>query len=221
MGQIAQTVERTVRGAALRCTLWDGLSEDSLEAALSPPACQCIEAELADRCRPTESRRGKKVGCLTLTLTTRAAFRFRVVKVLVAALASRLSLPEELSERIHTATQEALMNAVLHGNLKIVASKRHDLAGLLALHETIDSLLADDEIGRRVVGIRAVWNASRLDVVVRDSGDGFELSELPSSEERSVDDAVASGRGLKVLTTMCDRFSLMRAGQAVKMGFDL
>ncbi|MGA7804682.1 ATP-binding protein [Bradyrhizobium sp.] len=202
------------------CTYWDGLSGESLKAVLAVPANQCIEKELADCCKAEEFGYWT-TSRLSLTLTTRTAYRLPVVRVFVGALAGRMSLNEELQERIHTAVQEALMNAVLHGNLKIVASRRHDLAGLLALHESIDSLLADDEVARRVVDIRAVWSGTRLHVVVRDSGDGFELSELPSSVARDVDDAIASGRGLRILGAMCDRFTLLRGGQAVKMSFEL
>ena len=57
-------------------TCWDGLSEETLEAALSPPAAGCIEVDLIDECDKQVVFTQDAPGHLALVVTTpRARFR--------------------------------------------------------------------------------------------------------------------------------------------------
>lgn len=196
-------------------TRWDGRSEETLSQALAPPATDCIEIELGEAPRETASEGGRH---LTLTISTRSAYRVPVVKVFIKAMTTRTALPEELVERIHMAAQEALMNAVLHGNLKIDASLRGSLENLMAMHERIEASLGSAATARAAIAVEAVWNAREIHVLIRDSGEGFKRSDEEAPAVELAGDR-AHGRGLAILDTVCDRFELTEGGRTARLSF--
>jgi anti-sigma regulatory factor (Ser/Thr protein kinase) len=199
-------------------TCWDGVSESSLGRALREPAIECVEAELTElgvrRTRQSATRPR-----LSLTMTTRSAYRHPVTKVFTEAMQARLHFSRDLHERFHTALQEAVMNAMIHGNLGLDSRLRDGLAGLAASHAVIESLLARPAVACRAIRVDAIWNTTMLSVMVRDDGSGFarnvaELSAAPPSEKHH-------GRGLRILETFCDRVTLLHCGTMIKLGFRL
>jgi anti-sigma regulatory factor (Ser/Thr protein kinase) len=199
---------------------WDGLAEASLALALAKPAVDCVEQDLLWTHR--RKRRARAV-CrhLGLVLTTRSAYRCSIARPFVAAVAERVELSEDVRERALTALQEAVMNAVLHGNLGLDSSLRDDLAGMDKTHETIERLLLSPQLALSAVRIDAVWNGSFLFILVRDSGAGFDRTELPTSEEWMAQGHIGSGRGFLILEAFCDRLALLRGGTLIKLGFRL
>jgi anti-sigma regulatory factor (Ser/Thr protein kinase) len=209
-------------GDAPGFTCWDGVSESSLARALSPPVTECMEVALIDGNQYSRLLfRSRTSGCLRLALTTRSAYRHQVVKVFIAAMATRIELSRDLRERAHTAIQEAMMNSVLHGNLAINPGLRDSLEGLVTSHQTIEMLLASPQIARGMIRVEAIWNSSMLYVLVRDGGAGFKGSELPSPSARHAAGYVASGRGLAILQAFCDRIAFLHGGTTIKLGFRL
>lgn len=152
---------------------------------------------------------------LSLVMTTNAAYRTPVVKVFVGAMADRTDLPEELRERIYTAVQEALMNAVMHGNLKIDSSLRDSVQNLMIVHETIERLLGSPNYSALAIRVEASWSATSLNITVSDSGTGF-VRESPPTQEMN---ETPSGRGLGILEAMCDGFQLNDGGRSATMKF--
>jgi anti-sigma regulatory factor (Ser/Thr protein kinase) len=209
---------KLARSEASGFTCWDGVSEDSLVRALSPPVTECMEVALIDGHQYSRLLfRARTDGCLRLALTTRSAYRHQVVKVFVAALAARINLSRDLSERIHTAVQEAVMNSVLHGNLAINSELRNSLEGLVTSHQTIERLLTSPQIARSMIRVEAIWNPTMLYILVRDSGAGFKRGEPPSPSVRPA----KSGRGLAIVEAFCDRIALLNGGATIKLGFQL
>ncbi|WKA29842.1 ATP-binding protein [Bradyrhizobium roseum] len=201
-----------------RLTYWDGGSSSSLISALSPPATQCIEADLADECQIAEPRH-RIMGHLSLLVTTKSAYRHHISRAFVEAIESRTTLSNDLHDRIYTATQEAVMNAVLHGNLRIEAGLRDNLERFVEFHESIERKLALPEVAGGMVRVDALWNSKMLYVVIRDSGDGYDKAAVPSLSETIGDSPVGRGRGLSILETICDRVVLLHGGRAIKLGF--
>lgn len=193
---------------------WDGKSEQSLRDALRPPTERCVEQPLLADGDVVPILDGDAEN-LSLVMTTNAAYRTPVVKVFVGAMADRTDLSEELRERVYTAAQEALMNAVMHGNLKIDASLRDSMQNLMIVHETIERMLTSQEYSALAIRVEASWSATSLNVTVSDSGKGF-VQHSPSIQE---DSEKASGRGLGILEAMCDGFELDDGGRTAKMRF--
>ena len=201
-----------------RLTYWDGGSSNSLISALLPPATQCIEAGLASECQIAEPRQ-RIVGHLSLLVTTRSAYRHHISRAFVEAIESRTALSNDLHDRIYTATQEAVMNAVLHGNLRIEAGLRDNLERFVEFHESIERKLALPEVAGGMVRVDALWNSKMLYVVIRDSGDGYDKEAVPSLSETIGGSPAGSGRGLSILEAICDRVVLLHGGRAIKLGF--
>jgi hypothetical protein len=198
---------------------WDGATDGSLAEALAVPAHECIERQLLGSHRPRRQR--TKCRHLGLVLTTRSAFRYPVAKIFIDAIAARITLADDIHERAHTALQEAVMNAVLHGNLGLGSDLRDDLSGLDQTHRNIEQLLAVPSVGLSAVRVDAIWSSAALMLMVRDSGAGFEKAKLPSAEEWKAAGHHGSGRGFLILEAFCDRIALLRGGTLIKLGFDL
>lgn len=197
---------------------WDGESDSTLRQALQPPVVNCVERGLGGGDRATAGPE-TLVEELALTVKTLSAYRIPIVKVFVEAMAGRTELRPELIERVHTAVQEALMNAVLHGNLKIDSSLRGTLQDLIQMHEAIEVRLAAPEISCAPVHVEARWNERVIHVLVRDAGEGYAGAPSPKCGDSRLTGEKSSGRGLAILDTMCDEFSVIEDGRAAKMSF--
>jgi anti-sigma regulatory factor (Ser/Thr protein kinase) len=203
-----------------RLTYWDGASPNSLSSALSPPTTQCVEAGLADEARLCGPRR-RILGHLSLLVTTKSAYRHPISRAFVEAIESRTALSSDLHDRIYTATQEAVMNAVLHGNLRIEGGLRDNLEHFVEFHDSIERKLAMPEIAGGLIRVDAVWNARKLYVIIRDSGDGYEKANVPLLSDTIAGTPAGSGRGLSILEAICDRVVLLHGGRAIKLGFNI
>lgn len=201
-------------------TSWDGASARSLAQALAVPAGDCIEAGLpGPRRRPPRLKlSGSRLG---LRVTALSVYRHPVAKLFAAALRTRLDLPAELHERLRTALQEAMMNAVLHGNLGLASGLQDNLQTLAASHSVIQARFAIGRIARSMIRVEASWSSTTLRVVVRDSGGGYKKSELPSLHDSAAAGQLGSGRGLMILQNLCDHVGLHRGGTTIALDFRL
>jgi anti-sigma regulatory factor (Ser/Thr protein kinase) len=206
-------------GDAARLTRWDGVSEATLTLALSLPATRCVEVDLIEQ-YPQRKIHQAEPRSLGLAVTTKSAYRHPVARAFIAALAHRTPLSDELHDRIYTAVQEALMNAVMHGNLRIDSGSRDSLDKLSATHDAIEAMLASPQIARGIIRVEAIWSTTMLHVLVHDSGDGFERKQLPSPEAWHAAGHIGSGRGLTILEAICDRVALLDGGSTIKLSFD-
>jgi anti-sigma regulatory factor (Ser/Thr protein kinase) len=199
-------------------TCWDGVSESSLGRALREPATECVEAELMEH-GVRRTRQAATRPRLSLTMTTRSAYRHPVTKVFTEAMQARLHFSRDFRGRFRTALQEAVMNAMVHGNLGLDSQLRDGLVGVAASHAVIESLLARPAVARRAIRVDAIWNTTMLSVMVRDNGSGFARSEseLPAAAPSEKH----HGRGLFILETFCDRVALLHGGTTIKLGFRL
>lgn len=199
-------------------TYWDGHSPNSLSLALSPPVIQCVELGLEGRLK---ARRERNVGQLSLLVSTRSAYRHPVGRHFLEAIERRTAIAADLHDRIGTAVQEAVMNSLLHGNLHIDAGARESLEGLSELHQSIAHELERPDVAHCMIQLDALWSTKMLYVIVRDSGDGYQRDRLPKPAGSDSCAARSSGRGLSILTAVCDRVAVIEGGRAIRLGFRL
>ncbi|MBV9561017.1 MAG: ATP-binding protein [Bradyrhizobium sp.] len=198
---------------------WDGQSVETLKEALSPPATTCVEADLIEECDCGDVIIEQRApGQLTLIVTTRSAYRHSIVKAFIAAIERRTAFSEDLRDRIYSSAQEALMNAVFHGNLRIDPNLRDSLEGLLAAQEAIEAKLTSPEVARAKIRVVAIWNATTLNVVVQDSGKGYDAA-VPSNRKSRQPGDHASGRGLDILEAFSDKVTVSNGGTTVSLEF--
>jgi anti-sigma regulatory factor (Ser/Thr protein kinase) len=194
-------------------TRWDGTSEHTLAQSLAAPAIACIEAglvvdEAASGAEDNDQNR------LDLAVSIQSIYRQPIARAFVGAIGDRLGLDQELRDRILTVLHEALLNAVLHGHLRLEAGLRDTLGGVEASHELIKKRLASPDHSQSKVVIKARWSADRLLIAVHDNGIGFE-------PRKSRPEHRGSGRGLLILEAFCDSVSYQDCGRMVVLGFEL
>ena len=194
-------------------SLWDGVSEQSLARALEPPVVCCVERGLPDALPEL----GGLSHSLGLAITTRAAFRLPVANAFIDAVDQRLQLGDDLRMRMLTVLHEAVMNAVLHGNLGLGSGLRDNFAELARLQRVIERRLGDAALGDRRVFVEASWSASMLHLLVRDCGEGFVNEIAFGMPDADGGGPCGGGRGLFIIEQLSDGVEYL--GSTIRIGF--
>jgi CheY-like chemotaxis protein len=128
---------------------------------------------------------------------------------------TRMGLCDEIGRiRVSIALQEALLNAMQHGNLEVASEvKEKDEKGFQALLER--RRREKPYLARRVY-VTARESPAEAVYVIRDEGPGFDPSKLPDPTDPSNLDRV-SGRGLLLIRTFMDKVNHNKAGNEITM----
>ena len=116
--------------------------------------------------------------------------------------------------RICVALDEALCNAIHHGNLAVDSSIREE--GLAAYFDMIAQRAAKAPWNERRVHLVATVNPEQATFIIRDEGEGFDASTLddptdPANLEKT------SGRGLLLIRTFMDHVDHNDRGNQITM----
>jgi anti-sigma regulatory factor (Ser/Thr protein kinase) len=117
--------------------------------------------------------------------------------------------------RVGIAVHEAVVNAMVHGNLEVGSELKG--GDWKAYHDLVAARAIDPRFRHRRVHI--VVRAARgpfLEVRVRDEGPGYDPSRLPDPTDPA-NQGQSSGRGLLMIRTFFDRVSLNAAGNEISM----
>lgn len=117
--------------------------------------------------------------------------------------------------RVGVAVQEAVVNAIVHGNLEVSSDlKRADWTGY---HAAIARRAQEPPYrDRRVTVVTKVVRGASLAVRVRDDGPGFDPAALPDpTDPENIEKG--SGRGLLLIRTFFDRVAHNRTGNEIVM----
>jgi len=157
--------------------------------------------------------------CVTRTETQ---FVLENSQVLLAALVALLQetlagmgLVDETDRiRVGIALEEALVNAMSHGNLEVSSELRHQ-------DDDAYTRLIQERSGQSPYRDRRIHVTARLSLdealyVVRDEGPGFDLSSIPDPTDPTNLEKV-SGRGLLLIRTFMDEVSHNQAGNEITM----
>lgn len=196
-------------------SLWDGASAQSLAHAMEPPAVYCVERGLPDALLEA----GGLFHSLGLAVTTRTAFRLPVANAFVDAVGQRLPLGDDLRVRMLTVLHEAVLNAVLHGNLGLGSSLRDNFAQMARLQRIIERRLGDTALGARRVVVEASWTASMLHLLVRDCGEGFVRDVALGMPDADCGGPRGGGRGLCIIEQLSDGVEYLNNGSTIRIGF--
>ena len=118
------------------------------------------------------------------------------------------------SMRIHIALEEALLNALCHGNLELGPALREknpqDLFQLAAARAKENPFQA------RRLHVRARLTSEQVEFFVRDEGPGFDPASLPDAADAASLDQ-PHGRGVMLMRTFMDEVHYNETGNAVAM----
>jgi len=116
--------------------------------------------------------------------------------------------------RVGVALEEALTNALYHGNLEIPSELRGE--DDRAYHELVDRRRREEPYCRRQIHVRAGLSADRAVFEIRDEGRGFDPATLPDPTDPENLER-ASGRGILLMRTFMDHVDFNPAGNAVTL----
>lgn len=183
-----------------------------LEAAERAPA-------LADHARAVSA-----AGGLALLLTAACGWRLDVADMLVLAGVRRWPALDVRRDGMRLAVHEALVNAVMHGCLRVQPHLRDTPEGWLAHSQAIDAALADP--GRALAPVLLTLETEPDGWMARVADDSPGFDPPPDSDSTAGSQAIplsmdraAHGRGLALMRAVADRVSWTQGGRAVALWF--
>lgn len=141
-----------------------------------------------------------------------------IIPALVSTVQEHLSsfqLCEEAARiRVGVALEEALLNAMYHGNLEVSSELRQQ--GDEVFHGVADERRHQPPYADRRVAFEVTMTPAQAAFTVRDQGPGFNPSTLPDPTDPANLDRV-SGRGLLLIHTFMDEVKFNEAGNQITM----
>jgi anti-sigma regulatory factor (Ser/Thr protein kinase) len=116
--------------------------------------------------------------------------------------------------RIGIALEEALLNAMIHGNLEVSSDLRDEDDGEYV--RLIKERAQQSPYGDRSVKIMASLDGNRAVFVIRDEGPGFDVSKVPDPR-RPENMHRAHGRGLLLIRTFFDEVTHNPRGNEIRL----
>jgi len=115
--------------------------------------------------------------------------------------------------RVGIALDEALVNALQHGNLELDSKLREQGD---AYHELAVERINQSPYSERLLHIAFHLTKDALEIVIRDEGPGFEVASLPDPRDPANVDRV-SGRGILLMRTFMDEVIFNERGNQVTL----
>ncbi|MBB4287320.1 ATP-binding protein [Roseospira goensis] len=198
-------------------TTGDGL----LLRALLPPRHGLVAAEAAAAAPDLAVRAEAAVaaGGLALLLSAASAWRLDVAQAVVTAALRHWPGLETRRDGLRLAVHEAVVNAMLHGCLRVPPHLRSDAAGWLAHSAAVDAALADPERGDRPVLVTVTPEPDGWTACVVDRGPGF-IPPCPDNADPAPADPPATrprGRGIALMRAMCETVRWEEGGRSVHL----
>ncbi len=146
------------------------------------------------------------------------ANRYSLIPGLVRFLEERavqMGLCDEMEAvRLSVALQEALVNALYHGNLELDSKLREQ--DLEAYHDAAEERAELDPYKDRRIRVEATVSRDRAVFVIADEGPGFDPATLPDPTAPPNLEKV-SGRGVMLMRTMMDEVRFNEEGNQVTL----
>ncbi len=173
--------------------------------------CVVWPDEVDDAAATLDNRPGSS---LRLRLTSPVAYRWPVGEMVTNLLSRRLILAPDLRSSIAIALHEAVLNAVIHGNLEIERPTEHGFEATEALRERIAARLHDPRVRDRMCDIRLRWTSAHVLAWITDEGRGFTPRQGRNSD-------LPCGRGIQIIQALASRCTWRKGGRRLVLAFKL
>lgn len=115
--------------------------------------------------------------------------------------------------RVGIALDEALVNALQHGNLELDSELREQGE---VYHELAEQRINQPPYSERVLKVSVHLTRDAAEIVIQDEGPGFDVSSLPDPRDPANMDRV-SGRGILLMRTFMDEVAFNELGNQVTL----
>jgi CheY-like chemotaxis protein/anti-sigma regulatory factor (Ser/Thr protein kinase) len=133
----------------------------------------------------------------------------------VQSLVTSIGLCDEANViRVCIALEEALRNAIFHGNLELTSEQREGDQDVY--QQLVDERTRKEPFASRQLSVGIEITPSQGRFVIRDQGRGFDPSKLPDPTDPENIEKV-SGRGLLLMRTFMDEVTFNETGNEVTM----
>lgn len=178
--------------------------------------CAAIVEQGAEANLPVDTlRQALAGGRLLVSLTTRLAWTLDTAAQFCEGLLARGLMPTAVRHDVELSLHEAVINAVLHGNLAMGGSLVDDPSQFDAFCQRLTATLADPDRASKRIDISA-WTADgHLHVRIADQGGGYD----PDSIRPPVNVEAKSGRGLEIMRVMSSGLTVSDGGRTATLAY--
>ncbi len=142
----------------------------------------------------------------------------RLIPLLVDSLSQRFVdfgiCDRSAAGRLGVAVGEAVVNAIVHGNLEVGSEIRDDPGDVY--EKLIEARRLDPRFRKRRVRIVCEFNNQEGKITVRDEGPGFDVSKVPDPTQ-DANLSLPYGRGILLIRAFFDEVDYSPKGDAVTM----
>jgi anti-sigma regulatory factor (Ser/Thr protein kinase) len=174
---------------------------------------EVLEAESARRLRE-ELEAGVHERFLKMTVGNDKGMAPAVVRLLMDECNRMNAIREEDQFRVAIALEEALVNAIVHGNLEVSSELREACDD--RYEETIALRRTLPEYRDRVVTVCCTINRERIEFRITDEGSGFDVSAIPDPTDPDYLERPC-GRGLLLMRSFMDEVRYNGRGNSVTL----
>lgn len=185
---------------------------DDLPAFLTPAHAHYIEIGGQKQLQPVLAQLRALRPDFSFSITSHSAYKFNITQGLSRHLRERFNLQKVKHMHLESCVQEALINAVVHGNLGI--QNVFDTAETMRAHyHTIEARLVQEPFMSRRIRIDAWDEGKSFNMAFTDEGDLPHT--LPDPAKGGND-----GRGLFIIQSLADRLWIGEDKRTLYMNFN-
>lgn len=154
----------------------------------------------------------KNAAQLTLSITLKSLDIFPLLQCILVFLRERKTITPQLEENILSALHEALLSALIHGNLG-QHSSYNDSYKMFDHFEAIGQLLLSKE-QPETLRMQIDFLAEQIAISITDNGKGFSTDAIVPPGESAL-----HGRGMTIIRECADRVDIQDHGRTIIMHF--
>lgn len=151
-----------------------------------------------------------------LCLTSLNTYNAEVALIITQSLTQRFVQCADKRMHLVSCLQEALANAVIHGNL-CINCPRNTLEAFDRYYQTIRNLVVTPEFNDKRVYVQAWNSATHLRLCVSHEGHGMLTADMLGECQPEKDQK--SGRGLFIIQSLADKVEVRNEGKSIAITF--
>jgi len=189
-------------------------TNEALESIITLPHSVFVEITPYNKNKKSFEYLWNNAPDFALCVSTISCYTSNLAHIFANEIDSRFLLNGKKIMDITTCMQEAIMNSMFHGNLKMQSDFR-TVKGLYAYQEEVKKRLILDYYRFSNINICAFNNGDSIKISISDDGDGF---SIPTYKE---EDTLPNGRGLMIIKSLSNKVWISKDQKMLFMVFDI